>query len=54
VGLQTRAFLVQGDRFLQRGLAGFELLDDLFEALQGVLEAEVGGDGGGFSHGRRP
>ncbi len=56
--LEPRALLIEGDGFLKRGLAGLELLDDRLETLEGVLEAELGGDASivlwGVGHGGRP
>src|SRR6478672_4646259 len=54
MGLEERALLVEGDRFLERSLSGLELGYDRLEALQGVLEAEIGGNLSGVSHRRRP
>ena len=34
MGLEARALLIEGDRLLERGLAGLEAGDDLFEALE--------------------
>ena len=44
MGFQARALLLEGDRLLQRGLAGLEFGDNGLETLEGVLEAERGLD----------
>src|SRR6478736_5586978 len=41
VALQERTALVGGDRLVELDLAAFELLDDAFELLQGVLERQA-------------
>src|SRR6204780_3380222 len=46
--LQQRAALVGGKRVIELGVAGLQPLDDFFEFLQSVFEAELGDFGRGF------
>ena len=54
MGLEPRALLIEGDGFLERGLAGLEFGDDGLETLERVLETQFGGDRSSVGYRGRP